>query len=69
MAEADQTAVELKKIANLLALRQVADLTKGEAALVLATVGFSTREIAALLGSSEGSIRGLLSLGRKRAAE
>jgi DNA-directed RNA polymerase specialized sigma24 family protein len=66
--EFDASANELKKIANLLALRQVRDLTKGEASLVLDMVGFSTKEIAALLQSSEGSIRGLLSVGRKKPA-
>lgn len=60
--------MELRKIANLLALREVADLRKGEAAKVLSTSGFSNREIATLLGTTESSIRGFLSMARKRAA-
>jgi hypothetical protein len=67
MTEADGVAAELRKIANLLALRQVSDLGKGDAARVLSLAGFTTRDIAALIGTSEGSVRGLLSLARKRA--
>jgi DNA-directed RNA polymerase specialized sigma24 family protein len=58
-------ATELRKIANLLALRQVADMKKGEAAFALNLSGFSNKEIAALLGTSEGSVRGLISIARK----
>lgn len=65
MSEQDPVAAELRKIANLLALRQVADLKKGKAALILNLSGFSNKDIAALLGTSEGSVRGLLSLARK----
>ncbi len=69
MSEQDPVAIELRKIANLLAIRQVGGLKKGEAATLLNLSGFSNREIAALVGTSEGSVRGLLSLARKRAAE
>ena len=65
MSEQVEVGVELRKIATLLALRQVADMKKGEAAFVLNLAGFSNKEIAALLGTSEGSVRGLLSLARK----
>ena len=68
MPEPDQVAVELRKIANLLALQQVDDLTKTGAVRVLDCAGFSTREMATLLGTTEGSIRALLSQGRKRAS-
>ena len=68
MPENDAVATELRKIANLLALQQLKNLTKTDSVRVLAAVGFSTREMAALLGTTEGSIRALLSLGRKRAA-
>jgi hypothetical protein len=68
MTEQESIAAELKKIANLLAIREVHDMKKGEAALVLNLCGFSNREIAALIGTSEGSVRGLLSLARKRPA-
>ena len=66
MSEQDPVAVELRKIARLLAIQQVHDLKKGEAALILNLSGFSTKEVAALLGTSEGSVRGLLSIARKR---
>jgi DNA-directed RNA polymerase specialized sigma24 family protein len=65
VSEQDQVTIELRKIANLLALRQVADLKKGDAALILSNATFSNKEIAALLGTSEGSVRGLLSIARK----
>lgn len=65
MSEQDLVASELRKIANLLALRQVADLRKGDAAMILSLAGFSTKDIAALIGTSEGSVRGLLSIARK----
>lgn len=65
MSEQGDIATELRKIANLLALRQVADMKKGEAAFALALSGFSNKEIAALIGTSEGSVRGLLSIARK----
>jgi DNA-directed RNA polymerase specialized sigma24 family protein len=65
MPESD-TATELHKIANLLALRAVEEKSKGEAAMLLAACGFATKDIAALLGTSEGSVRGLVSQGRKK---
>jgi DNA-directed RNA polymerase specialized sigma24 family protein len=65
MTEQESIATELRKIANLLAVRQVADLKKGDAAMLLHLSGFSNRDIAALLGTSEGSVRGLISIARK----
>jgi DNA-binding CsgD family transcriptional regulator len=65
VSEQGDIAVELRKMANLLALRQVADLKKGDAAMILSLSGFSNKEIAALIGTSEGSVRGLLSIARK----
>lgn len=67
MSAQDPVAAELRKIANLLAIREVRDLKKGEAALILSLSGFSNKDIAALIGTSEGSVRGLLSIARKRA--
>ena len=66
MSEQESIANELRKIANLLAIRQVGDLKKGEAALILSLSGFSNKEIAALIGTSEGSVRGLLSIARRK---
>lgn len=65
MSDQPEVAVELRKIANLLALRQVIDLKKGDSAVILNLSGFSNKEIATLIGTSEGSVRGLLSLARK----
>jgi DNA-directed RNA polymerase specialized sigma24 family protein len=66
MTEQESIAAELRKIANLLAVREVRNLKKGEGALILSLSGFSNKEIAALIGTSEGSVRGLLSAARKR---
>jgi len=62
----DAAAVELRKIANLLALRFTSDLNRGERIYHLATCGFTNKEIAAITGSSEGSIRGFISQYRRR---
>jgi DNA-binding CsgD family transcriptional regulator len=66
VAELD-AAGELHKIASLMALRAIADKTKGEAVNLLAACGFSTKDIADLLSISGGSVRGHMSLGRKKA--
>lgn len=68
MTESQAVADELRRIARLLALRQVEKLTKGEQTRVLSACGFSTKEIASLIDTTEGSIRAMLSQGRKRAA-
>jgi DNA-directed RNA polymerase specialized sigma24 family protein len=65
VTEQGDVATELRKIANLLALQQVRDLKKGEATTLLNLSGFSNKEIAAILDTSEGSVRGLLSIARK----
>ncbi|MFJ4036800.1 hypothetical protein ACIPVB_01830 [Microbacterium sp. NPDC090007] len=56
----------VEKIANLLALLLIKDMNKSTAASTLATSGFSNREIAGLLSTSEGSVRALLSASRKK---
>lgn len=66
MSEQDSVGSELSKLVRLFALQQVKDLKKGEASQLLSLAGFSNREIAALLGTSEGSVRGFLSVARKR---
>lgn len=67
--ESEVVAAELRKIASLLAFRETKDLNKGDRARILSTAGFSNKEIAALIGTTEGSIRALLSQARKRATE
>jgi DNA-directed RNA polymerase specialized sigma24 family protein len=62
-------ARELRKIANLMALRRLEGLKKGEQARVLFAAGFSYSDIAAVTGMSEGSARSHVSQGKKRAAE
>lgn len=57
---------ELAKIANLLGLLLTKDESKGSAARILSSCGFSNKEIAGLTGSSENSIRALLSQARKK---
>ena len=66
MAATDDSAA-LDKIANLLALLLTREMTKSGAVGTLASAGFSTREIAALVGSSEGSVRAFASQARKKA--
>lgn len=66
MNDFNGVAEELRKIARLLALKQVENLTKSEQTRVLNACGFSTKEIASLIGTTEGSIRAMLSQGRKR---
>lgn len=65
--DSDATLRELRKIANLLARSRIEGLNKGDQARTLSANGFSYAEIAALTGMSEGSIRGHVSLGKKRA--
>lgn len=64
--ETDSVARELKKIANLLAMKQLEGLNKGDQARMLNAAGFSYGDIALVTGMSEGSIRGHVSLGKKR---
>lgn len=66
MAESD-LATEFRKVANLMALRAVDGKSKSEAAVILSLSGFSTKDIAGLTGTTEGSVRAALSQQRKRA--
>ena len=65
MAVSDDTRA-LDKIANLLALLLTRELTKSAAAGVLASAGFANKEIAALLGTTESSVRAFASQARKK---
>lgn len=67
--ESSDTAAGLTKIANLLALLLIRDMSKSVAAVTLSSAGFSTKEVAGLLGTSEGSVRALASQVRRRAAK
>lgn len=62
----DEVAAELSKIANIFALAQTKDMTRGEQIAFMSRAGFSNREISALTGSSESSIRGFISQQRRR---
>lgn len=63
----DPVVLELKKIANLLALNAVRDRPKSEAVVLLASAGFSSAETAALVGTSDASVRAMLSQARRPA--
>lgn len=65
--ESSDLVVELRKISRLLALQQIQKLAKGEQARVLSAAGFSNKDIAALIDTSEGSVRAMLSQGRRKA--
>lgn len=56
----------LGKIANLLALMVTQDMARSTAAVTLQACGFSNREIAALTGSAENSVRAMISQSRKK---
>jgi DNA-directed RNA polymerase specialized sigma24 family protein len=56
----------LAKIANILGLLLTRDMNRSTAVSTLSSCGFSTREIAGLIGSTEGSVRAMLSQSRKR---
>lgn len=56
------------KIANLLALLLTRDMSRSAAAVTMQSAGFSTRDIALLTGSSEGSVRAMLSQARKKSS-
>lgn len=60
---------ELAKIANLLALSLTKDYSKSATASTLQICGFSTKEIASLTGSTEASVRAMLSQSRRKAAD
>lgn len=66
MADTSELAGEVRKLVNILALGLITDKAKGESAAILSAVGLSTKEIAGLLGTSENSIRALLSQSKKK---
>lgn len=59
-------ARELSKLNGLIAKWVTREMSRGEGIVLLSSCGFSNREIAALTGSSEGSIRGFISQARRR---
>lgn len=59
-------ASDLGKIANLLALMVTQDMARSTAATTLQACGFSYREIAALTGSAENSVRAMISTAKKK---
>jgi DNA-directed RNA polymerase specialized sigma24 family protein len=61
-------SLALTKIANILALLLTREMNRSTAVAALDNCGFSTREIAALTGSSDGSVRAMLSQSRKKAS-
>lgn len=61
-----EEAGDLAKIANVLALLLTKGQSKMATAATLSACGFTNREIAGLTGSSEGSVRSMISQGRKR---
>jgi hypothetical protein len=62
----NEVSAELRKVANLLALRQIEGKNKGDQARMLNAAGFANDEIARLVGITEGSVRAHLSQGKKR---
>jgi DNA-directed RNA polymerase specialized sigma24 family protein len=42
------------------------DMTKSNATSTLASAGFNTKEIATLIGTTEGSVRALISQSKKK---
>lgn len=69
-AEADKEnslAVEIGRIAKLFALYLLKDIDdEGEKVTTLNAVGFSAREIGALLGKTENNVRVTISLAKKK---
>lgn len=57
---------DLSKIANLLAIMVTQDMARSNAAVTLQVCGFSYREIAALTGSAENSVRAMVSAAKKK---
>jgi len=58
-------AESLRRIANLLALHLVKDMPKTDQAVALTLCGFTSKEIALLIGTSDNAVRALVSQ-RKR---
>lgn len=61
----DTLALEFRKVARLLALEAIDGKTKSEATVLLNIAGFDNAEIALLIGTSEGSVRAMLSQSRR----
>jgi len=57
---------DLRKIANLLALIVTKDAPRSTAVVTLQACGFTTKEIAALIGSAENSVRAMISQAKKK---
>lgn len=66
---ATESSPELAKIANLLALLLTKDQPKSAAVSALSACGFTNKELAGLVGTTEGSIRAMLSQARRKTAE
>lgn len=62
-------ALELGKIANLLALLVTQSMARSTAATTLQACGFTYREIAALTGSPENSVRAMISSAKKKTSD
>lgn len=56
----------IDKVANLLALLIVKDMTKSAASSVLSAAGFTNKEIAALLGTTEDSVRSYVNTAKRK---
>lgn len=66
-AEASSLAVEVGRIAKLFALHVLKDVEdESEKVLRLKGAGFSTSEIAAMLGKTENNVRVTISLAKKK---
>lgn len=61
--------VEVRKVANLLALYLTREMSSTQKILALSICGFGNREIAQLLGLAEPTVRSTLSRQRKRPGE
>lgn len=64
-----EESTDLAKIANVLALLLTKETSKSATATTLQSCGFSNKEIAGLTGTSEASIRAMLSQSRRKAGE
>ena len=60
---------ELKKISGLLALQTIAGKSKGESAAILSACGFSNKDIAMLISTTEASVRAHISNAKTRSEE
>lgn len=61
-------ASDLGKIANLLALMVTQDMARSTAATTLQACGFTYKEIAALTGSAENSVRAMVSNAKRKSS-